>query len=61
MFHGPPVVFTMHKQHLDQFTQFLHSEAELSRVTDRLTDTAIIGNNSLHLVNLMQPINKMPN
>jgi len=31
--------------------------AELSRVTDRLTDTAIIGNNSLHLMHSMQPKN----
>jgi len=40
---------------------FLHSEAELSRVadkqTDRLTDTAHIGNNSLHLMHSMQPNN----
>jgi len=43
------------KQHLDLFSHFLHSEAELSRVTDRQTDTAIIGNNSLHLMHSMQP------
>jgi len=33
---------------------FLDSEAELSRVTD---DTTNIGNNSLHLMHLMQPKN----
>jgi len=34
---------------------FLHSEAEVSRVTDRQTDTANIGNNSQHLMHSMQP------
>jgi len=38
---------------------FSHGEAELSRVTDRptdrRTDSANIGNNSLHLVHSMQP------
>jgi len=45
---------------LDLFSRFLHSETELSRVTDRLTertDTAITCNNSLHLVHSMQPKN----
>jgi len=40
---------------------FLHSEVKLSHVTDRLTDrqtdTANIGNNSLHLMHSMQPKN----
>jgi len=39
----------------------MHSEAEMSRVTDRLTDGQIdaanIGKNRLHLMHLMQPNN----
>jgi len=45
MFGGRPQVFTPNVQ------PFLHSEAELSRVTDRL----VIGNNRLHLMHSMQP------
>jgi len=36
----------------------LHSVAELCRVIDWQTDTAIIANNSLHLMHSMQPKNK---
>jgi len=38
-----------------------HNEAELSRVTERMTDTAHIGNNSLHLMHSMQPKNRRGN
>jgi len=54
------------KQHLDLLNHFLHSEAEMSRLTDRLQansqtdrDTANIGNNSLNLMHSMQPKNQM--
>jgi len=36
---------------------FLHSEAEMSCVTDRLTDAVNIGQNRLHLMHSMQPNN----
>jgi len=34
-----------------------HASVDLSRVMDRLTDTANIGNSSLHLMHSMQPEN----
>jgi len=50
MFPGPR---NLHRKHeLDLFRQFLHSEAELIRITDWQTDVC---SNGLHFVHLMQP------
>jgi len=56
IFLGPQSIYP--KQEVDPLSRLLHSEAKLSRVTDRLTvrrthrqtDKAIIGNNNLHFM-----------
>jgi len=50
VFRGPPGVFTLNSI-LICVQPFLHSEAGMSRVTD----TANIGKNRLHLMRLMRP------